>query len=125
MSFDEKWKSYYYNHENIWAEIFKENIANRLKFTNIQKKEIFWLIKNHIRLFVIPEMKKLKARKFMLNPFFEKLLIIWDVDKKWRIPRKEKEFEKICTIYKNFKILLKNKKFLNWKEIMEKYPNLE
>ena len=125
LTFDEKWESHYYNHENIWASIFKEEIANRLKFTNIQKKEIYWIIKNHIRLFLILKMKKLKSRRLMINSLFDKLLIIWEVDNAWRIPVKTNEIKEIKKMYKNFKELLKTKKFLTWKDIIKKYPDLK
>lgn len=125
LTFDESWESHYFNHENIWAEIFKEKISNRLNFTNNQKKEIYWLIKNHIKLFLIPEMKKLKARKFMMHPLFEKLLIVWEADNRWRIPVKDWKIEQITSIYLEFKEILKHKKFLNGNDIMSRYPELE
>ena len=125
LTIDKNGEAHYFNHENIWAEIFKDKISNRLKFTNNHKKEIYWLIKNHIKLFLVPEMKKLKARKFMMNPLFEKLLIIWDVDNKWRIPVKKWKIEELVNIYFNFKNILKDKKFLNWNDVILKYPELE
>jgi tRNA nucleotidyltransferase/poly(A) polymerase len=124
LTFDDTWESHYFKHENIWAEIFKEKISNRLNFTNIQKREIYWLIKNHIKLFLIPEMKKLKARKFMMHRLFEKLLIIWDTDNRWRIPVKDWKIEQITSIYQGFKVILKHKKFLNGNDIILKYPDL-
>ncbi len=125
LSFDTNKQAHYYNHENIWAEIFKNKIACRLKFTNTQKKEITWLIKNHIKLFMLVEMRKLKARKFMMNSLFEKLLIIWEIDNSGRIPVKYKEIKEIKNIYLKFKKVLKNIVFLTWKDIMQKYPELE
>ena len=125
LSFDEEKQAHYYNHENIWAEIFKTEIADRLKFSNLQKKEITWLIKNHIRLFSLASMKKLKARNFMLEPLFEKLLIIWEADSKWKIPVNEEKIEEIKNIYTNFQEVLKTKKFLTWEDIIKKYPNLK
>ena len=125
LSIDENKEAHYFNHENIWAEIFKNKIANRLKFTNKQKKEITWLIKNHIRLFSLAKMKKLKARKFMMEELFEKLLIVWDADSLWKIPVNEEKIEEIKKIYKEFKGILKNKTFLTWEDIIKKYPKLE
>jgi tRNA nucleotidyltransferase/poly(A) polymerase len=49
---------------------------NKLKFTNTQKKEITWLINNKNKLLLIQEFSKLEARKLMINPLFEKLLIL-------------------------------------------------
>lgn len=125
LTFDESWESHYFKHENLWAEIFKQHLSNRLNFTNNQKKEIYWLIKNHIKLFIIPEMKKLKARKFMMHSLFEKLLIVWDADNRWRIPVKEWKIEQLRNIYSDFKNILKHKKFLNGNDIMSRYPELE
>ena len=125
LSFDENKEAHYFNHENIWAEIFKSKIANRLKFTNKQKKEITWLIKNHIRLFSLPKMKRLKARKFMMESLFEKLLIIWEADSFWKIPINEEKILEIKNIYSDFKLILEKKVFLTWKDIIENYPELE
>jgi hypothetical protein len=125
LSFDVNKQAHYYNHENIWAEIFKNEIADRLKFTNKEKKEITWLIKNHIRLFSISKMRKLKARKFMMEKWFEKLLIVWEADNAGRISVKYKEINEIKNIYKNFKKKLENIKFLTWEDIIKKFPDLE
>jgi len=125
LTFDKTWEAHYYNHERIGSEIFSSKIANRLKFTNNQKKEITWLIKNHIKLFLIPEMRKLKSRKLMNHLLFEKLLIIWEADNAGRIPVKDDEINNIKNIYKEFKEILKTKEFLTGKDIMEKYPELE
>ena len=108
--------------DNVWFDIFSSEIANRLKFTNNQKKEIAWLIKNHIKLFLIPKIGILESRKLMIHPLFEKLLIIWEADNTDRITVK---YDEINNIYKDFKKIIKTKIFLTWEDVMRKYPELK
>ena len=111
--------------KNICSEVFQKNISTRLKFTNIQKKEIYWLIKNNAKLFVIPKMEVLKARKLMNNPLFEKLLIIWEINSIDKNSLKYKKINEIKNIYSEFKKIIKTKIFLTGEDIMRKYPELE
>ena len=111
--------------ENISSEMFQKNISTRLKFTNIQKREIYWLIKNNIKVFLIPEMELLKARKLMIHPLFEKLLIIWEVENIDKNSVKYEKINEIKNIYSEFKKTLKTKIFLTGEDIMRKYPELK
>lgn len=116
---------HYYDHENIWAEIFKTKTSKQLLFSKDETKKIYFLIKEHIRIFMIPDMKKLKSRTLMMNKYFDDLVLIAEADNKGRIPVKIDRFNEIINIYNEFKIILKSKKFLTWKDIMEKYPELK
>lgn len=122
---DEKWNSHYYNHEHIWAELFKNTVAKNLLFSKKISSEIYFIITEHLRLFLIPDMKKSKSRKLMMNKYFKSLLLIWEADNKWRIPAKLDRFELILNIYNNFQEIIKTKKFLTGKEIIKKYPELK
>ena len=128
----EKKNSIQYFPDKNW--ISELRIANRLKFTNNQKKEITWLIKNYIKLFLIPEIRPegsalgvwiLESRKLMIHPLFEKLLIIWEGDNEDRITVKYDEINNIKNIYKDFKKIIKTKIFLTWEDVMRKYPELK
>lgn len=118
-------ESHYYNHENIWAGIFKNQLVKRLNFSNNLEKEIYFLITEHLRLFHIPEMRAFKARKLMMRSSFNLLLLLWEADNKWRIPQKLESFNEILKIYSDFKLILKTKVFLTGDDIMKKYPELK
>ncbi len=121
----EDWETHYYKHETIWAEMFKNDLVERLRFSNNFGRTIYFIIKEHLRVFKIANMRKLKARKLMMDRDFEDLLLVWEADTKWRIPQKTEWFEEIVYIYKEFKEILPTKKFFTWNDILEKYPNLK
>jgi hypothetical protein len=54
----------------------------------------------------------------MINPLFEKLLILWEVNNIAEIKKIKQNYFEFINIYKT-------KKFLNWKDIIKKYPKLE
>ena len=119
------WESHYYDHENVWAQMFKDNLTERLEFSNDFEKKIYFIITEHLRVFKIPSMRRLKARKLMMHEYFDDLLLVWEADNKWRRPQKLEVFENIIQIYVNFKQILKKKTFLTWDDIITKYPDLE
>lgn len=121
----EDWEGHYYNHENVWVDMFKNDLATRLKFSNNFQKRILFVIKEHLRVFKIANMRSLKARKLMMQDYFDDLLYVGEADNKWRLPQKLDTFNKILQIYADFKILLPTKKFLTGEDIMKKYPDLE
>ncbi|MBS9784126.1 CCA tRNA nucleotidyltransferase [Candidatus Gracilibacteria bacterium] len=118
-------ESHYYNHENVGAEMFKNNLAKRLLFPKNFEKEIYFLIREHLRLFMIPKMKKLKSRKLMMHEYFPDLILLGEADNKGRIPAKLDYFEEIASIYKDFQKLLETKTFFTGKDVLEKFPDLE
>lgn len=115
---------HYYGHEQESYHRAKE-ILKQFKFSNKSTKKILWLIENHLRVFKVFEMKTLKARKFMMHEFFKDLIIVWIVDHRWRIPTDEQLIDRLFKFYNTFIKKLKNKKFLNWTDILKKYPDLE
>lgn len=117
-------ESHYYNHEKIWAEMFKKDITKRLKFSYYFEKRIYFLIQEHIRVFKIWQMRKLKSRTLMMQKYFEDLLLIWEADNKWRRPQKLEAYQKILDIYSDFQDIQKTKVFLTGDDIMERYPEL-
>lgn len=121
----EDWKAHYYNHEEIWADVFKNDLVFRLKFPSYFEKRIDFIIREHLRLFKIPSMKNLKSRKLMMEEYFDDLLLVWEADNRWRFPKKEEDFQKILDIYNDFKIIIKEKIFFTWQDIMIKYPELK
>lgn len=122
-SLDLEWNCHYYKHECYSLSKFK-TISERFIFTNEQKDIISWIIDNHLKIFKIPYMRKLKSRKFMMHKYFEYLMIAWVVDHLWRIPTDMQLIIDLKDFYKEFLLILKDKKFLTWKDILEKYPNL-
>ncbi len=116
--------SHYLNHEHIWVEKFND-IQKRFIFTNNQKDIISWLINNHLKVFKVSEMRILKARKIMMHKYFEYLMVIWFSDHLWRIPASQDLIINLQDFYKEFLLILKDKKFLTWKDILEKYPDLK
>lgn len=119
------WEWHYYDHENIWATIFQENLSKRLKFSRDSEKKIFFLIKEHLRVFLIPNMKTLKSRKLMMQPYFPELLLLAEADNKWRRPQKLDTYNHILDIYNNFQEILPKKVFLTGQDIMSRYPQLQ
>ena len=62
--------------------MFKNDIVKRLKFSNTFEKKIFFCIKEHMRVFMIPDMKTLKSRKLMMHKYFDDLLLVGEADNK-------------------------------------------
>jgi len=123
-SIDDKWHVHYYNHENLWVEKAKE-VLKLFIFWSKATKKILILIEKHLKIFKVLEMKKLKARKFMMEKYFEDLMIIWVSDHLWKIPADESHVYKLKKFYKDFLNILKDKKFYNWIDIMNIYPGIK
>lgn len=121
---DENWNSHYYNHEKIWIEKFQE-IQKRFLFTNEQKNIITWVIENHLKTFKVIVMRKLKSRKLMMHKYFLYLMIAWICDHLWRIPTSNDLIIELKNFYRDFMLVLKDKKFLTWKDIIQRYPELK
>ena len=121
---DKNWNIHYYGHEELSTSKAKLILQN-FKFANNSSKKILWLIEYHLRIFKVDSMRKLKARKFMMNKFFKDLIIIWVADFKWKIPTDENVILNLLKFYKDFLIILKDKQFLTWNDILKKFPNLQ
>lgn len=122
---DQKWEWHYYWHEKSWAEYFKTNICKILPFSTKSQQKIAWIIENHLRVFKVFEMKKLKARTLMMHKYWPDLMIIAQADHMWRIPANFDLIEKLEDFYNNFLEILQTKKFYTGKDILEKYPHLQ
>lgn len=124
FSQDENGNVHYYGHEEIWSELFVD-IAKRFKLGNNSKKLIKYLIDNHLKVFKAQDMKKLKSRKFMMNKYFEFLILVWTADNFGKIPTNEECIIRLKEFYKEFLLKLKTKVFLTGNDILRKYPNLK
>lgn len=61
----------------------------------------------------------------MMHKYFEYLMVIWFSDYLWRIPASQNLIIKLQDFYKEFFLILKDKQFLTWKDILEKYLDLQ
>lgn len=118
-------ESHYYDHENVWAEMFQNNMVKRLRFSNEFTKKISFIITEHLRVFKIPKMKKIKARKLMMHEYFHELLLVWEADNNGRIPQDLSVLKEVHHIYADFQKKLQKKVFFTGYDVMKKYPNLE
>lgn len=121
---DENWNTHYYDHEHAWLDKF-EKIQKRFIFTNKEKDIINFIIENHLKIFKVNAMRKLKARKFMMHKYFIYLMIVWICDHLWRIPTSQDLIIELKDFYKEFMLILKDKKFFTWEDIIKKYPYLK
>jgi hypothetical protein len=55
-------------------------IAKRWNFQNILLKKVLYLVENHLRIFKIFQMKTLKARSFMIHPYFRDMIVVGIAD---------------------------------------------
>ncbi len=115
---------HYYSHEDVWVDMF-QIIAERLNFSNTLRDAVRFLIQEHIRVYKIPMMKKLKARTLMMHPYFDDLLLIGEADNRGRIPSNRERFYEIQQIYVDFKAILPTKVFFTWADVIAKYPELQ
>ncbi len=78
--YNPEWNIHYYRHEEESVKMFKDYMIKVLPFSKKSIWKISWLIKNHIRIWMIEEMKKLKKYHFMLNPYFKDLITLYIAD---------------------------------------------
>lgn len=124
FSTDRNGNNHYYGHEEFWAQLFQEYLSKQFCFSKKSIKKIHWLIKNHLKVFKIWEMKPLKAKKLMMHTYFQDLLIVGECDHMGRIPASKKVVGNLYEIYQNFQKELSQKNFLTGKDIIQKYPHL-
>jgi tRNA nucleotidyltransferase (CCA-adding enzyme) len=124
-SLDQKWEWHYYWHEKSGAELFKSQVSKQLPFSKKSIHKIAWIIENHLRIFKIFEMKKLKSRQLMMHKYWKDLMIIWEADHMWRLPSNYNLIEKLHIFYKKFLIILQDKVFYTGEDIMKEFPDLE
>ena len=69
----------YKGHDKAGAEIAKA-VLKRLRFSNEFISEIEFVVKNHMKFFVLPLMKRSKILKFVDSPYFETLYEVAKAD---------------------------------------------
>lgn len=104
--------------------MFREQIVPRFRFSRSDSQKIYRLIYEHLRAFLIPKMKPLKARRLMMQEYFPDLLLITCADNRGRIPVKHDEYQNILDIYAQFQEILQTKVFLTGADILRRYPDL-
>ena len=72
-------KHTYYGHDKYGVDVFYK-IANRLKFSNVEKKSIGWVILNHMKLYKAAEMKPSKLHALKTHPLYDTLLAVLRAD---------------------------------------------
>ncbi|QFR39428.1 CCA tRNA nucleotidyltransferase [Candidatus Gracilibacteria bacterium 28_42_T64] len=125
LSTDSDGNVHYYGHENSGSEIFRSKIAQELRFSTSSKNRISWIIENHLKVFKVMEMKKLKSRKLMMHKYFTDLMIIGESDHMGRIPATIDVVDRLKEFYSDFQEILSKKTFFTGKDIMKKYPHLQ
>jgi hypothetical protein len=93
--------------------MFSDSIATRLPFSNASQRKIKWLIKNHIRIASIENMRKLKQFEFMMHPYFSDLIILHTADNLGKVPTDKNKSVRLNTLYNEFQSRLKAITFLN------------
>lgn len=66
-------------HEKIGADLAYE-ITGRLGLNETAREKIRWLIKNHMRIFTLPQMREFKAKEFVNHEYFPDLLTLLKAD---------------------------------------------
>lgn len=123
-SYDDKGNIHYYKHAEIWAEMFSDSIVTELPFSNKSQRKIKWLIKNHIRIASIEDMRKLKQYEFMMHFYFSDLIVLYTADNLGKFPTDKERSIRLNILYNEFQEKLKTVKFINWDDIIRMFPNL-
>lgn len=117
---------HYYDHHTVGAELFRERLAPKLKFPRKSCKKIEWMIANHLRVGLIPEMHKLKAYKLMMHEYFPDLLLLAKADNMGKIPPEGLEgWAETERMYARLMEALPRTRFLTGEDIMERFPGIE
>lgn len=66
-------------HDKVGADL-AHAICRRLRFSKEQTDRIVWLVKQHMRLAALPEMKESKRKRFVRNDAFDELVEIGRLD---------------------------------------------
>ena len=114
---------HYHGHDTLGARQ-ADAIMRRYRFGVAERKTIVSLIREHIRIFDLPDMSALRARRFMLKPYFEQLLHFNHADSTGKIPSAEDSYRQIEKLYVNFLEIYDKKTFLTGKDIIARYSGL-
>jgi poly(A) polymerase len=78
-AFEVRHRITFYRHTKLSAEM-TEKICDRLCFSNKEKDEIVWLVKNHLRFKDLDKMKPAKAIRLINHPYIKNLLEVSRID---------------------------------------------
>ncbi len=78
-------------------------ICRRLKFSNIERKLIVWLVKNHMKIGDIPRMSKIKRRRMLMDKRFPWLLKLFKADISGSKPRDFSLYDENVKLYDQVK----------------------
>lgn len=66
-------------HEKVGARM-TEVLCKRLKMSNDLSERVVWLVENHMRLAVTPDMREAKRKRFVREPGFDELMALCRMD---------------------------------------------
>lgn len=116
---------HYYEHQTVGAQIFRERLTHKLKFSRKSCQKIEWMIANHLRAGIIPEMRKIKAYKLMMHEHFPELLLLAKADNIGKVPSEGLEgWTETEQMYARLMEALPRTRFLTGRDIMEQFPDL-
>lgn len=115
---------HYFGHELTGVRLFEDFVKKSLPFTKTSEKKIAWLIRHHIRVGRAEYMHRAKMYRFMMHPYFESLLALYEADNVGKIPPDTECGPRLRAIYEDFQEKLKTVRFVTGDEIMARYPHL-
>jgi len=69
----------YYGHDTLGGNIIN-NISKRIKFSNEEQEILHFIVINHMKIGKINKMKKSKIYKYVIHPYFDKIIHVVRVD---------------------------------------------
>ena len=66
-------------HEKVGAEM-TEAICRRLKLSNEEREHVVWLVRQHMRIAAMPNMREAKRKRLVREPGFDELLLLNKAD---------------------------------------------
>ncbi|MDD2487444.1 MAG: CCA tRNA nucleotidyltransferase [Candidatus Gracilibacteria bacterium] len=124
-SYDDFGNVHYFRHELEGVKMFDDIISKDMYFSKKSARKISYLIKNHIRVGTIEQMKKIKANRFMMDRYFEDLITLYDVDNIGKYPPDLECGPRLKKMHEEFKIRLSKTDFLNGNDIIKMNPSLK
>lgn len=123
VTYDENGRIHYYGHEQVSAKIFI-SISKKWKFSTASTKKIHYLIDNHLRIAMTLKMHPVKRHHFMLEPNYSSLLLVYEADKKGRLPVLLDGVEETKKYYRKFTTAIKKIRFFTWDDVLKKHPDV-
>ncbi len=78
----------FFNHEVLGADL-ADKVTARLGLEEKSRGKISWLVRNHMRILALPQMREGKAKEFVQHPYFSDLLKLFRADLAASIARDE------------------------------------